>query len=303
VDGVQNHLNSCLLAQHSILHVGGVTLLPYKLTRQTVLLLPWVSNKPIQKPVHFDIEVRTYSHAMRPQWRWHRLIVGLAAFTSALFLLADFTELVPYILCAKGLRKYCSSHTKVVVHSSWVRPERQQPVLPAAAAAAAAAAVEAQPHSSLAPNWSFTGVQQCVAEGDPDACTWCNSTFTVRYPLMAEHFQHAFIPGQPCSMPPGVLQRLQSNQSITIAVIGGSMTAGHGCFDQRHGSQCAWPAKLQHRLQEMYPNASITVKNLARPGFSYTDVLSSGHIHTALNADVLLIDLQVNSQVSCKQAV
>lgn len=101
-------------------------------------------------------------------------------------------------------------------------------------------------------------------------------------------------------MPPGILERLQSGLPVRIVAIGGSMTAGHACFDgDRNGRACAWPQRMQERLLQMFPDHSnITVANMATPGQDYTAALSSGRIRNMIDADVLLVDLQVNSQVS-----
>lgn len=157
---------------------------------------------------------------------------------------------------------------------------------------------------NLTSNWTFPGVTCCSSEGDEPLCPWCNKTFTTRYPLQeAEHFQRSFIPGGPCAMPPGLLQKLKTGQPVKINVVGGSMTAGKFCNDKgRHQSACAWPARMRDRLLQLFPRADITVTNMAKPGFSYTSFMSTGSVHDLIDADVLFIDLQVNSQVSVRIA-
>lgn len=100
-------------------------------------------------------------------------------------------------------------------------------------------------------------------------------------------------------MPQDMLRNLQSGQAVRITVVGGSVTVGHNCKDgNKTGTSCAWPQQLQQRLQQVFPNASITLRNKARPAYSYRNWLESGAMLDLLvDTDILLVDLQVNSQV------
>ena len=61
--------------------------------------------------------------------------------------------------------------------------------------------------------------------------------------------------------------------------------------------QCAWPNKLQARLQQLYPSARVVVRNMAQPAWSYSRWVEAGVIDTLVQTDVLIVDLQVNSLV------
>jgi hypothetical protein len=86
---------------------------------------------------------------------------------------------------------------------------------------------------------------------------------------------------------------------LHISVLGGSWTYGRFCFDGvRNDTACAWPARLQDRLREVYPAANISISNKARPGNHYRPWLAAGDLETVLDGtDIVIIDLQVNSQV------
>jgi hypothetical protein len=99
-------------------------------------------------------------------------------------------------------------------------------------------------------------------------------------------------------MPSDLLARLRAGDTIRMAVVGGSMTYGSGCNDgDRDNYACAWPRRFQERLQQVFPDANISVSNLAQPGWSYTPWLTSGLVDSLVAFDVVLIDLLVNSQV------
>jgi hypothetical protein len=165
------------------------------------------------------------------------------------------------------------------------------------------AAADEQPEQDpleLSSTWRVPGVKECNVEGDSSICSWCNATFTKQHPLSPQHFQRAYLPGRACSMPTVVLQKLQSGEPLHVHVLGGSMTHGTGCNDGlRSGPACAWPSRLQQRLMQAYPAANITVSNKARPGSHYGAWLAAGDLESLLEgADLVIIDLQVNSQVS-----
>lgn len=77
------------------------------------------------------------------------------------------------------------------------------------------------------------------------------------------------------------------------------MTVGANCIDgSRSGLQCAWPQRVLEHLLLLFPNASITLHNKAQGGRHYAAWIESGELDGLVTeADVLLIDLQVNSQV------
>lgn len=154
-------------------------------------------------------------------------------------------------------------------------------------------------------SWQFKGVQKPpAAEGDMDLIPICNSTFLQQHPLSDADYRRSYRPGGPCSMPPNLLDKLSSGQPVNIKVVGGSMTQGRRCFDgKRAWRECAWSSRLQDRLQETFPNANVTVHNVAIPGYSYGHWLQSGMIDGLVSqTDILVVDEQVNSHVSTNAA-
>lgn len=168
-------------------------------------------------------------------------------------------------------------------------------------------------HLHMAPaQWTFPGASNCTGEINNTAlCQWCNATFLQQYPLSPEMLERSYIPGSPCSMPSNLLDMLRSGAPVKLAVIGGSMTMGTHCFDSERpelskmtvsplfykSTTCPWMYKMQKRLQQLFPAANISIANHARGGFSYGEHLSLGTLKAATDADVLFIDMQVNSQV------
>jgi hypothetical protein len=99
-------------------------------------------------------------------------------------------------------------------------------------------------------------------------------------------------------MPGDIINKLHAGDELRITVVGGSVTFGTHCQDlTATGTECAWPQRMQDRLQQVFSNANITVRNSARPGHSYRSWLESGDLMQLLDTDILLVDLQVNSQV------
>ena len=130
-------------------------------------------------------------------------------------------------------------------------------------------------------------------EGDPVACRVCGEEFLSHYPLNAEDFNHSFIGGGTCLWR-GLLQKYIAKEPIKIAVLGSSMTLGHGCEDSKlHGSHCAWP----HRLELLFrgiSNERVTVENLAVSGGDYEYYLGSGDL-VMVECDLMIVDLGVNA--------
>jgi hypothetical protein len=54
---------------------------------------------------------------------------------------------------------------------------------------------------------------------------------------------------------------------------------------------------MQDRLHQLMPAAQFGIRNVARPSWSYSTWLESGMVDTLAETDILIIDLQVNSQV------
>jgi hypothetical protein len=156
------------------------------------------------------------------------------------------------------------------------------------------------PFAPEQPRWAFKGVQKAsMTDGEADLIPLCNATFVERHPLTDSDYERSYTPGGPCSMPPGLLQKIQSGAAVKIIVVGGSMTRGRACFDgNRTLETCAWSSRLQARLNEVFQDSNITVVNKALPGFSYSNWTGSGMFGGLVDADVLIVDEQVNSHVS-----
>lgn len=209
------------------------------------------------------------------------------------------------LLCLWGLVLLVLSTTWFIAEDvdyilGCIQPQQLPDIFPKDRNSTAAAYTIEQSGHMVFSTWRIPGVRECHAEGDNSICPWCNSTFTKQHPLSLQHFQRAYLPGEPCSMPAAVLQKLHSGEPLHISVLGGSMTEGVACNDGiRQQSACAWPSRLQERLMQVYPAANITVSNKARRGSHYGAWLEAGDLETFLDgADTLMIDLQVNSQVS-----
>ena len=181
-----------------------------------------------------------------------------------------------------------------------------------------AVSVEAPSWPSTLPPapWPFPGVQAFHSESDVALSQWCNDTFSRQHPLTAADYDGAYTPGGACSMPAGLLEALESgSRELTVAVVGGSMTHGSGCYEgpnrwlptcraqdkKCYSKRCAWPSRMKDRLQLSYPSSRLTVRNMAQPAWSYARWLEAGVIDTLVQSDVLIIDLQVNSQVISQQ--
>ena len=125
-------------------------------------------------------------------------------------------------------------------------------------------------------------------EGDEATCEWCSNSFAEQYPLSVEDFQHSFFEGNPCLWKE-LTRKLDAGEDIQIGVIGGSMTAGVGCYVPR--GQCAWPVKLE----QMFNSSKVTVHNYAIGGANYDHYLANGDLQH-IECDLMLVDLAVNAQ-------
>ena len=93
------------------------------------------------------------------------------------------------------------------------------------------------------------------------------------------------------------LGSLRGAKSLTVAVLGGSMTAGTGCKTATEtGRACAWPAQMEKHLAAAL-GANVTVLNMAVAASS-----TPGHAATALGQlkmlgaalDAVIVDYSVN---------
>jgi hypothetical protein len=60
--------------------------------------------------------------------------------------------------------------------------------------------------------------------------------------------------------------------NLTIAVLGNSVPAGHGCTDPsgRHLFECAYPSRLARMLRTAFPGSNVNVLNFTEGGTSST---------------------------------
>ena len=93
------------------------------------------------------------------------------------------------------------------------------------------------------------------------------------------------------------MELLDANKTIKVAVLGGSVTAGHQCAPGQGNvpnHTCAWPNKLEQMLNTHYHSSYVKTFNLARGGTpsraGLTQVMSLQHydiiiIHWTANDD------------------
>ena len=124
-------------------------------------------------------------------------------------------------------------------------------------------------------------------EGDRSTCHWCQKAMAEQYPLDFEDFQRSFIEGNACLWK-DLVRKLDANEVVYIAVLGGSMTVGHGCNDSPEG--CPWSANLER----LFNSSNVVVKNYAVPAANYDHFLASGDLQL-IDCDLLLVDLAVNA--------
>ena len=75
------------------------------------------------------------------------------------------------------------------------------------------------------------------------------------------------------------------------------MTFGHNCYDSNLGigPDCAWPARLALLLKDAH-SPKVTVSNIAQPSWGYKHWIESGKLQELGGADLVIIDLAVNTQ-------
>ena len=131
-------------------------------------------------------------------------------------------------------------------------------------------------------------------ESSQNVCTQCVDKFSADFPLRAGDLAASYtaFPAQPCNWR-GLAAKLAAAQNVTISVVGGSWTAGHGCTSK--GPGCAWPARMEARLRaERQPNIKVT--NLALGGWTYSTWIESGSLRgLAQQSDLVIIDVDVNA--------
>ena len=93
------------------------------------------------------------------------------------------------------------------------------------------------------------------------------------------------------------MEMLDANETIKVAILGGSVTAGHECAPSQGNvanHTCAWPKRLERMLNTYYHSSYVKTVNLARGGTptraGLTQVMSLQHydiiiIHWTANDD------------------
>lgn len=134
-----------------------------------------------------------------------------------------------------------------------------------------------------------------VVEGNSIICEWCQRQFNSTYPLGHLDMHRSFTPGDVYRWIE-LSTKLMNGGLIEIAVIGGSMTFGVNCltYSGKSAIACAWPARLETLLKDVFPYADIHVTNHAVRGWNYDRWITSGLLRT-INADAYIIDLSVNA--------
>lgn len=153
-------------------------------------------------------------------------------------------------------------------------------------------------HVELYKYLKFDSIAGCAGEGnDPELCNECSQRFTSSYPLTIDDVQRSLVPGNFCNFR-HIADKVRSAEPLHIYVVGGSMTAGHGCVDgNRQDATCAWPSRLKSKLSAYFNASEVHVHNVARPGWDYgTFVENPDAIEELVEADVVIVDLVVNSQ-------
>ncbi|WIA23083.1 hypothetical protein OEZ85_001426 [Tetradesmus obliquus] len=87
-------------------------------------------------------------------------------------------------------------------------------------------------------------------------------------------------------------QRLCSpGEIIKVVAFGGSVTAGYGLDDRRQN----WAQQLTNWLAAAFPEVQLRLSNLARDGTTITMAESCWYQYTPEDADLILIDFNLNS--------
>ena len=88
--------------------------------------------------------------------------------------------------------------------------------------------------------------------------------------ISAEASARAF-PARRWSRLEAFLLKLRAQQAVHIVALGSSMTLGKECETERMvatNPPCAWPARLEALLSQLFAPATVRVSNLARNGYN-----------------------------------
>ena len=119
-------------------------------------------------------------------------------------------------------------------------------------------------------NWSSTSRLGCTQNGQ--SCAKLNPS----YPLSSSDFDRAWFSRGDTSLLDAFLRDLANgctssqSENMTVVVLGGSETAGHGTSN----TTMRWSSVLERWLLRTYPAARVSVKNLAMPSSSTSDALA-----------------------------
>lgn len=112
-------------------------------------------------------------------------------------------------------------------------------------------------------------------------------------PLSAETLDRVFTP--PASLEnwcpwAQTAAALAANASVSVLVIGGSVTVGSGCVGA--DVDCRWSRHVSEWLKNTWPGARVTLLNIAKSGmgsYEWSNALIPAH------ADVIIVDTTVNA--------
>lgn len=110
-----------------------------------------------------------------------------------------------------------------------------------------------------------------------------------------------------------VMEKLSAGNDVSLAVLGGSETAGVNCHQQAQTDdltggvsfkECSWPRRLQRWLKDSFPKSFVKVSNLAQGGTTSSVILATVALLMTdegfANADMIFLDTLVNDSQEAK---
>lgn len=85
------------------------------------------------------------------------------------------------------------------------------------------------------------------------------------------------------------MQRYLRGENLTIAFVGGSITAGSGAWDDK-----SFPTWAETILHEQMGNKSLSVRNGAVPGTTSAYMSVCHNVHVPREADIVIVEYSVN---------
>lgn len=124
---------------------------------------------------------------------------------------------------------------------------------------------------------------------------WSRKNDFHNYPISKSDFERSFYEGSGCSFLKfvNIFKALDEGRQITIAVLGGSMTAGKDLSGDKCRHDCAWPSKLKSWFQIYKPKWNIQLKNIAALG--HHAELWAAKPDWGVQADIYIVDTCMNN--------